>query len=121
MVVRDVPFAQLPSDLARRNTIFMRNEEEFARGMPALVVTLATDLAWVREHTRRQGLALSWLRDNRTNARLLGGEALTAAERWLASQPSSAHFRQRYSVNLLMPHGMHSSEDREELQRARCR
>jgi hypothetical protein len=89
VLVHDVPLAELPSDLAKRNIIFMRNEEEFARGMPALAVTLATDLAWVREHTRLQELALLWGRD-KNNALLLRGEALTAAERWLAGQPASA-------------------------------
>jgi hypothetical protein len=89
VLVNEVPLDQIPKNLARRNIVFMRNEEEFARGMPALVMALATDLGWVREHTRLQELAFLWERRKRSSALLLRGESLKAAEEWLAHRPAS--------------------------------
>jgi TPR repeat protein len=90
VLVRDVPLGQLPSDLAERNIIFMRNEEEFARGMQALVVTLKTDFDWVREHTRYLQRATEWDSGGRPANRLLSGDDIAEAKAWVARRPKSA-------------------------------
>jgi hypothetical protein len=58
--------------------------------MPALLETLSTDLAWVREHTRMSELAVAWESRDRSPDFLLEGLALRDAERWQRSHPISA-------------------------------
>jgi hypothetical protein len=89
VLVRAVRAEQVPRDVAKLNFVFMRDETEIDRGMPVLLRALATNMAWVREHTRVNDMAVQW-NTERNVAFLLRGEALTAAERWLAAQPTSA-------------------------------
>jgi TIR domain len=89
VLVRNVQAEQVPRDVAKLNFVFMRDETEIDRGMPALLLALATNMAWVREQTRINDMAVQW-NTNRNVAFLLRGEALSAAERWLVAQPTSA-------------------------------
>jgi ferric-dicitrate binding protein FerR (iron transport regulator) len=50
---------------------------------------LRTDLAWLREATRLLNLALNWERAGRRSNRLLSGEDIAEAKRWLATLPSA--------------------------------
>jgi hypothetical protein len=88
--IKAVDVTQIPEHLAELNFIFLRDEAEFERGMSALLEVLATDLEWVREHTRINELATSWDFRNRRSAFLLRGPALEAAEHWIAAHPPSA-------------------------------
>jgi TIR domain len=90
VLVRDVPVERLPQDIAKLNFVFMRDEIEKDRGISALLRTLATDMAWIREQTRINDVALTWDRKKRNSAYLLRGEAQAAAERWLTDRPASA-------------------------------
>jgi hypothetical protein len=48
VLIREVETTRIPAYLARLNFIFMRDDAEFERGVPALLEVLATDLEWMR-------------------------------------------------------------------------
>ena len=87
VVIRDANDEQVPGRLKRLNYIFMRSEEEEESGFAAIRSALLTNIEWIREHTRLSELALDWQRSKRTDALLLRGEPLAAAERWISQRP----------------------------------
>jgi hypothetical protein len=90
MLIKAVDITRISEHLAGRNFIFMRGEAEFERGISALLEVLATDLPWVREHTRINELAMAWDTRGRPSALLLRGGALVVAEKWATDRPASA-------------------------------
>ncbi len=81
----------IPGRLSRLNFLQMRNADERATGLPRLVETLKTDLAWERERTRLDELAAAWEAQDRDRRRLLLSESdLRAAEQWRDTPPKSA-------------------------------
>jgi WD40 repeat protein len=78
--------SSLPSALADRQWIFF-DEEATAldRSVDTLVLTLDTDLEWVKQHTQWLGKAREWERHGRDRSFLLRGSELRAAETWLTT------------------------------------
>ncbi len=82
IVYRDADRA-LPDAAARLNWVFLREHDDFERGLAALVEALDTDLDWVRLHTRLLVRAQAWVAQTRDGDSLLRGKDLAEAERWL--------------------------------------
>ena len=61
IVIDEVDAALIPAKLARLNFIFCTERDRFEDGTDSLVSALHTDVGWVREHTRLQGLASRWI------------------------------------------------------------
>jgi hypothetical protein len=85
VVVRDVVVDEVPHELAKRNWLFLRQGDDFDRGLDLLIETLDTDLDAVRSHTQLLVKARDWEQAGKTAARLLRGADLTDAERWISS------------------------------------
>ena len=92
VVNRAVEGASVPPRLARRNYIFLRAEDDFDIGVGTLASAIDTDITWIRQHTRMGELARRWEEAGRrvVGGRLLRGEELADAERWLLASPKSA-------------------------------
>ncbi len=89
VVHREVPPHRVPSELAARQWILLRDGDDLDAGLAALVEALDTDLAWVQLHTRLLVQAVEWEKRGRDNSFLLRGSSLAEAERWLAKGPVS--------------------------------
>jgi hypothetical protein len=83
VLARDAAGASVPEALARLQWIPLRSEEDFEHGIESLVRTLDTDLEWTRAHTRLLVRAQEWLARAQDRSRLLRGQDLKDAERWL--------------------------------------
>ena len=79
----------VPDDLASRNYIFFRTDEEFAPGLGSLLAAIDGLPEWTRRHTRLLERAENWERHDRDASYLLRGSDLRDAEGWLSEQ--SAH------------------------------
>ena len=76
----------VPQDLASRNYIFFRTDEEFDPGVVSLLAAIEDLPEWARDHTRLLQRAEQWERSDRDPSFLLRGSDLTEAERWLSEQ-----------------------------------
>jgi WD40 repeat protein len=76
----------VPEDLASRNYIFFRTDEEFDPGVVSLLAAIEDLPEWARDHTRLLQRAEQWERSDRDPSFLLRGSDLTEAERWLSEQ-----------------------------------
>jgi hypothetical protein len=85
VVAIDVPEGLAPKQLARHNYIYFSRGASFSRSLKDLATALSTDVDWIREHTRLMDLAHRWVARNRSDALLLRGPELRAAEHWLDS------------------------------------
>ncbi len=90
VVIGELGDAGTPADLARLNYVFLRDADDFDEGLGDLVAALATDLAWIREHTRLGELSRRWEERHRPGSLVLRGDELEAAERWIAARPADA-------------------------------
>ena len=90
-VIADVDWASAPDGLARIHSVFFNDAGARAAALRQLVAALATDIDWIREHTRLGELAGHWDAHKRRYADLLRGSALDAAEHWLIRRPKGAH------------------------------
>jgi formylglycine-generating enzyme required for sulfatase activity len=90
VVARETPADAIPARMRRLNYIFMRTPAEERQGLARLQAALLTDIGWTREHTRIEELAADWQAHGNSAERLLQGDALADAERWLANRPSTA-------------------------------
>lgn len=84
-----------PSRLGALNFIFFYDEPKspesgFGTGLARLVVSLKTDLDWIREHTRLLARASEWAASDRADNRLLFGADIAAAKDWAARRPKDA-------------------------------
>ena len=59
-------------------------------GLKALTKSLNTDIDWLREHTRLLQRANEWNDGGRPANRLLSGDDVLAAKKWIASRPRDA-------------------------------
>jgi WD40 repeat protein len=84
LVIRDIDDA--PEEVAARQYVFMREQDDFDRALETLDSALSTDLEWVREHRQWLLAALRWDAQGRDRSLLLRGRDLKAAEAWLAKQ-----------------------------------
>lgn len=85
-VISTVNWADVPDGLAKRQSVFLT--EDFESNIEKLATGLLTDIEWVREHTRLQGLAIEWNEHGRRASDRLRGRSLDEAERWMARRPA---------------------------------
>ena len=88
IVRRDVDSKAVPQALAALNWIFFRESDDFDGAFQSLIEAIATDLDWVRAHTRLLVRAVEWDSKGRDNSFVLRGNDLEEAERWLAQGPT---------------------------------
>src|SRR5262245_31698359 len=89
VVCRATEVAAIPPALAELNFIDMSAPSGIERKITVLAEAIDTDIEWVREHTRIGERAEEWSAARRRSSAMLRGEALEAAERWLARQPKT--------------------------------
>ena len=80
------PVEEAPDELAARQYVFMREQDDFDQALETLVVALGTDLEWVRGHRQWSMAALRWDSQHRDRSLLVRGRDLKTAEAWLARQ-----------------------------------
>ena len=73
---------QAPEALGKLNWIFLREEDDFEKGVDALLRAVDTDLEWVDAHTNLLEKATEWDRKGRDRSLLLRGGELREAETW---------------------------------------
>ncbi len=82
---RDVNDNPVQEELAKRQWLFFRDQDNFETGLNALRKALDTDLEWVRAHTRLLVRAREWEK-KRDGSLLLRGNDLKEAESWFAKK-----------------------------------
>ncbi len=83
IVWQEVSYDAVHSELARLNWIFFREQDDFDEAIQKLRRAIATDLEYVRAHTRLVMQAYEWDQRERDHSFLLRGRGLTEAEAWL--------------------------------------
>ncbi len=78
----------VPEELASRNYIYFRTDEEFAPGVVSVLAAIDNLPEWAREHTRLLERAEEWEHSGRDASFLLRGSDLSEAETWLSAQGS---------------------------------
>jgi WD40 repeat protein len=99
LVCRDPDEVPVPRELASRNWILCRAEDNFDVAMAALAGALDTDLDWVRSHTRLLVRAREWERRGRDGSLVLRGGDLREAESVLAGagrEPAPTPLQREY-------------------------
>ena len=76
----------VPEELASRNYIYFRTDEEFAPGVASVLAAIDDLPEWAREHTRLLERAEEWEHSGQDPSFLLRGSDLSEAEAWLSSQ-----------------------------------
>ena len=89
-ILEEVDWQTVPGGLRQAHGLYFINEADRAKVLEQLVASLMTDASWLREHTRLLARAQDWWAMDRTDAELLRGRALAAAEQWLAMKPQAA-------------------------------
>ena len=84
VVCREVETQAAPEALAKLNWIFLREQDDFEKGIDALLTAVDTDLEWVDAHTRLLEKATEWERKGRDKSLLLRGGELRKTEDWQA-------------------------------------
>jgi WD40 repeat protein len=90
VVRRDVDMSQVHPDLKRHNWLFFRETDDFDDAFRQLTEAIATDLAYVRAHTRLTVRAHEWDSKDRKDSFLLRGDDLQDAEQWLVGSVGNA-------------------------------
>lgn len=90
LVLRRAAAQDEPELIRRLNYIYFDEPTARPEALERLRTAITTDIDWIREHTRIGELAQRWAAIGRRKADLLRGDALVAAENWLASQPPHA-------------------------------
>jgi tetratricopeptide (TPR) repeat protein len=86
----EVEAALLPPEVASRQWIFFRGDEEAETARDALVGAIRADWEWVRKHARLLVRAEEWKAADRDTALALRGRELREADDWLA-RPLADH------------------------------
>ena len=84
---RESDASGIPEALAKLNFLFARAGDDFPTAVARLLETVATDLDWVRGHSRVLVRAKEWEARGRDGSFLLRGMDLQDAVRWLAEAP----------------------------------
>ena len=103
LLYRDANGLAVPPELASRNWIFFRAEDDFHDAVDTFVEALETDLDWVRAHTRLLVRAREWELRNHDKSLLLRGSDLREAEHRLASvspqaEPQPTQLQREYTL-----------------------
>ncbi len=84
LVWRDTDAKSVPAALRAPNWLFVRGRESIDALVQRLVNAANRDPDWLRDHTRLLTRAREWQQHRRDPSRLLGGQGLQDALRWLA-------------------------------------
>jgi WD40 repeat protein len=84
VLIEPVDAALVPSALAKLNWLAIDNSDGFDDRVASLSDAINTDLEWVGIHTRLVQRSHEWNERGRDRNRLLRGEALVEAQKWLA-------------------------------------
>jgi hypothetical protein len=84
VVSRDVKVQAVPEALGNLNWIFLREQDDFEKGVDTLLEAVETDLEWVDAHTNLLEKAIEWEHKGRDKSLLLRGKELREANSWLA-------------------------------------
>src|SRR5262245_27281122 len=90
IVCRQVDDHAVPPELARLNFVFFDDEPQFENSADRLAEALATNIAWIRQHTEFGEAARRWLAAKAPSGLLLRSPVLEEAEHWIASRPRGA-------------------------------
>ena len=90
IVIEDVDAGLIPPLLARLNFIFCTSHDPFENAVATLASALSSDIEWIREHTRMQGLARRWDDAGRPRRLLLTGQDVDNGETWRDRRPTEA-------------------------------
>ena len=82
VVCREVDPQAVPEALGKLNWIFLREQDDFEKGLDTLLTAVDTDLEWVDAHTNLLEKATEWDRKGRDQSLLLRGGELRKAEGW---------------------------------------
>ena len=77
---------RLDRELAAKDWIFFRDEDDFDASIAELVDAVEADQDWLDEHARLLRSAKQWERQSEDSSYLLRGAALKAADAWLGQQ-----------------------------------
>jgi hypothetical protein len=84
VVCREVDTQAVAEALGRLNWIFLREQDDFDKGIDILLTAVDTDLEWVDAHTSLLEKVTEWDHNGRDSSWLLRGKQLREAENWLA-------------------------------------
>lgn len=91
VVIRETGATAIPSRLERLNFIFHRDAGERGESLPKLISALSMDLAWEREKTRVNDLAMRWEKAERPRRLLTWrDDDIRAVEAWRDARPPNA-------------------------------
>ncbi|HKJ37837.1 MAG TPA: TIR domain-containing protein, partial [Anaerolineales bacterium] len=76
--------AKLHEKISSHNWVFIRDEDELEKTMPALVEAINTDLDWLAQHTRLYNRAKEWQDKGRNDSYLVRGNDLQDAEAFIS-------------------------------------
>lgn len=86
--------------MSAHNWIFMRDTDDFDKGVQILLRAIDTDIKYVRNHTRLLTRALEWQQEGEDPSFLLRGKDLNQAELWLQQaaqkQPGPTELQVQY-------------------------
>ncbi len=75
--------AKLHEKISSHNWVFIRDEQELEKTLPALVDAINTDLDWIAQHTRLYNRAKEWDSKGRNDSYLVRGNDLQDAESFI--------------------------------------
>src|SRR5262249_24000092 len=90
IVLRPVSNDAVPAPLAKLNFVFFDDEARVEANADRLAEALATDIAWIRQHTDFGERARQWVLAKSPSGLLLRSPVLEQAERWIAGRPRGA-------------------------------
>jgi WD40 repeat protein len=76
--------SNLHPKISSHNWVFIRDEQELEKMLPALVEAINTDLDWLAQHTRLFNRAKEWESQNRNDSYLVRGKDLQDAEAFIS-------------------------------------
>lgn len=76
--------AKLHEKISSHNWVFIRDEQELKKTLPALVEAINTDLDWLAQHTRLFNRAKEWESKGRNDSYLVRGNDLQDAETFIS-------------------------------------
>jgi hypothetical protein len=84
VVSREFNTQTIPESLGKFNWIFIRDQDDFDKGVDTLLTAVDTDLEWVDAHTDLLEKAVEWDHKGRDSSLLLRGRELRVADSWIS-------------------------------------
>ncbi len=120
VVAVPVAEAEVPEPLRKLNFIDFGAGQSYSRALGRLADALRLDLEWIREHSRLAELAARWIVRDRSEALLLRGAELEAAQaweaRWHAGAPPPTDSHRAYVAASAEAAALRTSTERQRLE-----